>query len=74
MKVGSKVRVIGIPDSLEDYPDFPTKSTFEKCIGHEFVIAGFNDKGMAELRIQSVTGSAGEKIWIEQRFLELISK
>jgi hypothetical protein len=27
MKVGSKVRVIGIPDGLEDYPDFPTKST-----------------------------------------------
>jgi hypothetical protein len=74
MKVGSKVRVIGIPDDLEDYPDFPTKSTFEKCIGHEFVIAGFNENGMAELGIQSLTGSAGEKIWIEQRFLELISK
>jgi hypothetical protein len=39
----------------------------------EFVIAGFNRNGMADLGIQSVTGSAGEKIWIEQRFLELIS-
>jgi hypothetical protein len=28
MKVGSTVRVIRIPDGLEDYPDFPTKSTF----------------------------------------------
>jgi hypothetical protein len=74
MKVGSKVRVIGIPEGLEDYPDFPTKSTFIKCIGREFVIAGFNEVGMAEIGIESVTGSVGEKIWIEPRFLEVISK
>jgi hypothetical protein len=74
MKIGSKVRLIGIPDGLEDYPDFPTKSTFERCVGHEFVVAGFNEVGMAELGIQSVTGSEGEKIWVETRFLELISK
>ena len=53
MKIGSKVRVIGIPDGLEDYPDFPTKSTFIKCVGREFVIAGFNERGMAELDISS---------------------
>jgi hypothetical protein len=74
IKVGSKVRLIGIPDGLEDYPDFPTKSTFERCIGHEFVVAGFNEVGMAELSIASVTGSHGEKIWIEPRFLELVQK
>lgn len=70
MKVGAKVRVIGIPDGLEDYPDFPTKSTFTKCIGRKFVIAGFNEVGMAELDISSVNGSIGEKIWIEPQFLE----
>ena len=74
MKVGSKVRVLGIPEGLEDYPDLPTKSTFERCIGREFVISGFNDAGMAELGIHSVTGKVGEKIWIEPKFLELISK
>ena len=74
MKVGSKVRLVGVPDGLEDYPDFPTKSTFERCVGHDFVIEGFNDVGMAELDIQSVTGSVGETIWVEPRFLELISK
>jgi hypothetical protein len=72
MKVGSKVRVIDIPDGLEDYPDFPSKSTFTKCVGREFVIAGFNDVGMAELDISSVNGSVGETIWIEAEFLELI--
>ncbi len=74
MKVGSKVRLVGIPDGLEDYPDFPTKSTFERCIGHEFVIEGFNEVGMAELDIASVTGSVGETIWVEPKFLEVISK
>jgi len=74
MKVGSKVRLIGIPDGLEDYPDFRTKSTFEKCVNHEFVVSGFNDFGMAELGIESVTGSLGEKIWVETQFLEPISK
>ena len=28
MKIASRVRLIGIPDGLEDYPDLPTKSTF----------------------------------------------
>jgi hypothetical protein len=73
MRVGSKVRVIGIPDGLEDYPDFPSKSTFTKCVGREFVIAGFNEVGMAELDISSVNGSVGETIWIEPDFLELLS-
>jgi len=70
MKVGSKVRMIGIPDGLEDYPDFPTKSTFERCVGREFVIVGFNEVGMAELKIEAVTGSVGETIWVETQFLE----
>jgi hypothetical protein len=74
MNVGSKVRLIGIPDGLEDYPDFPTKSTFLKCVGREFIVAGFNEVGMAEINIESVTGSVGEKIWIETKFLELLSK
>jgi hypothetical protein len=59
---------------LEDYPDLPTKSTFERCVGKEFAIDGFNEQGMAELIIESVTGGLGETIWIESQFLELISK
>jgi hypothetical protein len=74
MRIGSKVRLVGVPDGLEDYPDMPTKTTFEKCVGHEFVIAGFNDVGMAELAIQSVTGNKGETIWVEVQFLEQVSK
>jgi hypothetical protein len=72
VKIGSKVRLIGIPDGLPDNPDLPTKSVFEKCVGREFVIAGFNEIGMAELYVESVTGSVGETIWVEIEFLELI--
>ena len=74
MKVGSKVRLVSVPDGLEDYPDLPTKSTFQRCVGNQFVIAGFNDVGMAELDIESVTGNVGETIWVEPRFLEQVSK
>jgi hypothetical protein len=74
MKVGSKVRMVGIPDGLEDFPDLPTKSTFMRCVGHEFIVAGFNEVGMAELHIKSVTGKDGEKIWIEPEFLQVISE
>jgi hypothetical protein len=73
VRVGSKVCVVGIPDGLEDYPDLPTKSTFMKCVGREFVVAGFNEVGMAELDIESVNGSVGETIWVEPQFLELVS-
>lgn len=74
MNIGSKVRVIGIPEGLKDDPDFPTRSTFAKCIGSEFIVAGFNDVVMAELDISAVNGSVGETVWIEPEFLELISK
>ena len=72
MNVGSKVRLIGVPEGLEDYFDLPTKSTFERCLGKEFAIEGFNEVGMAELNIQSVTGSTGETIWVETQFLALV--
>ena len=67
------MRLVGVPDGLSDDPDLPTKSTFERCVGHEFVVSGFNEIGMAELDIQSITGSIGETIWVEQCFLKVIS-
>jgi len=42
MKVGSKVRVIGIPDGLETIPTSP-RITFVECVGREFIIEGFNE-------------------------------
>jgi hypothetical protein len=72
LKRGSRVRLIGVPDGLDDCNDLRTKSTFEKCLGGEFVVAGFNDVEMAELDVGSVTGSLGETVWVEPEFLEVL--
>jgi hypothetical protein len=73
MKVGDIVRLSGLPDGLEDYPDFPTKSTFKGCLGREFTVTALMDNGRAELPIGSVTGNPGEKIYVAPEFLEVIS-
>lgn len=74
MNLGSKVRLVGVPDGLEESLEFPTRSTFERCLGREFAIAGFNELGMAQLDVESVTGHFGESIWVEPQFLEVLRK
>jgi hypothetical protein len=73
MNVGSRVRLEGVPDGIPNPPDLPTKSIFKQCVDHEFVIAGFNEIGMAELNVESITGNLGETIWVEPEFLKLVS-
>ena len=73
MKIGSKVRLKGVPPSPPDPPDLPTKATFARCLGHDFTVAGFNELGVADLVIESVTRNAGETIWVESEFLEIVS-
>jgi hypothetical protein len=76
MKIGDKFRLIALPPDLPvGDADLPTKAVFNECVGHDFVVvAGFNDIGLAELLVESVTGSVGERIWVEPEFLELIPK
>jgi hypothetical protein len=57
MRVGDKVRLIALPPGLEDFPELPTKSTFEKCLGNEFTVTAITEKGWAELTIGSITGT-----------------
>ena len=73
MNVGSRVRLVGVPEGLSNDPDLPTRATFERCLGQEFAIAGFNDIGMAELNVECATGIWGETIWVEPEFLELVN-
>jgi hypothetical protein len=74
MKVGDIVRLMGIPPDLEDFPDLPTKSTFQRCLGNEFTVTAITENGRAELPIGSVTGNKGEKIYVSPSFLDVISK
>ena len=64
-----RVRLMRVPRELKDYPDVNTKSTLERWVGHEFVMAGVNEVGWAELDIESVTGTVGETIWSNLSFL-----
>ena len=50
-----------------------TRSTFEKCLGHEFIVEGFQ-KDWVELVVGSVTGIEYETIWIEPEYLELVGQ
>ena len=74
MRIGDTVRLIDVPPGLEDFPDLPTKSTFQRCVGNEFTVTAITEKGWAELPIGSVTGNKGEKIYVSPSFLEVISK
>jgi hypothetical protein len=75
MKTGDRVRLTSLPPGLPvGDADLPTRATFGKCVGRDFLITGFNELGMAELDIETATGSIGETIWIEPQFLELISR
>jgi hypothetical protein len=74
MKIGDKVRLVGIPENLpEGDTRLPTAEVFRKCLGKEFLIAGFNQIGWIELDIEAVTGNTGETIWVERDFLQPVS-
>lgn len=69
-KLGDKVRLSVVPPGLEDFPDLPTKSTFQICVGRQLTVTAITEKGWCELPIGSVTGNSGEKIYVAPQFLE----
>lgn len=50
-----------------------TKSTFEQCLGKEFVVESLDEYGSLELNVSAVTGVEFESIWIEPEFVELVT-
>ena len=70
MEVGDKVRLVAIPPDLEDAS---TEWTFKHCLGHEFIVAAINEVGYAELQIESITGTSGDKIYVPPGCLTVIS-
>ncbi len=38
MRVGNRVKLIGVPNDLPEQPDLPAKAVFAKCPGHEFIM------------------------------------
>ena len=78
MKVGDKVRVIGIPEGLPDN-DMQTMQVFEQCLGRIFPIEDIKKvedlpHELVELLVGEVVGEADfmHSIWIEPEFLEVV--
>ncbi len=72
MKVGDRIRIIGVPPDLPD-DDLGTKRLFGLCLGRVFPIAGFNGE-LLELDVGEVLSEPSymHTICIEPEFVEAI--
>jgi len=74
MREGDLIRVIRVPDRVEDTAEFKTRSTLGRCLGRVFPIMGFNEYGMIQIDVGEVVGrhSYMESIWIEPECVEFV--
>ena len=74
MKPGDPVRVVRVPDSVQDSERFKTRSILERCVGRIFPIIGFNKYGLIQIDIGEVVNKPAyiESIWIEPECVELV--
>jgi hypothetical protein len=73
MKPGDLIRVIRIPEGVQDSEEFNTRSTLQQCVGRVFPIMGFNE-GFVQIDVGKVVGRPYhmESIWIEPDCVELV--
>lgn len=55
MKEGDLIRIIKVPDSVQDSDEFKTRSTLERCIGRVFPIMGFQE-GCIQIDVGGLSG------------------
>jgi len=72
VKIGDRVRLIGIPSDVQDDPELRTRTLFEKCLGKTFpIIALENVDGLqyplVRLDVGHILGEPpyGQTIWVE---------
>jgi len=77
MKIGDKVRLIGIPGDVRDRDDMRTRTLFEKCVGQVFDVADLETvEGvpyqLAKLNVGHVIGQEEhmQAIWVEPQYLQ----
>jgi len=80
MKIGDKVKLIGIPPNLKDDEKLGTRSLFEKCLEKAFPIVAIESvEGLSQhlvhLDVGHVLGKPEymESIWVETEYLLLES-
>ncbi len=78
LKKGDKVKLIGIPPDVRDDEHLQTRTLFEKCLGHVFVVTEIEKtedfpEPFARLEVGHVVGEKrySHTIWVERKYLEL---
>jgi len=78
MKVGDRVKLIGIPPDVTDDHELQTRSLFQKCLGQYFVISEIEtveglSYPLAKLNVGQMVGGSSElhAIWVEERYLQV---
>ncbi len=79
MKIGDRVRIIGISPNLPDDSELKTPEVFQRCLGHIFTISDIRqaaglDHPMIGLDVGEVLGKERcmETVWIEPEHLESV--
>jgi hypothetical protein len=80
MKIGDRVRIVGIPPNLSQDEEFNTQEIFERCLGHVFTIASIQQvDGLEHPLIGLDIGEILRKeqymetIYVEPEYLELVN-
>jgi hypothetical protein len=71
--VGSKYALLDCRKDCGMTPIYLPSLCFVSAMGKSLPCRDFNQYGMAELCVESVTGRVGETIWVEPNFLVLVS-
>jgi prephenate dehydrogenase len=76
LKQGDRVRVVRVPDAVQDTERFKTRTTLERCIGQVFYIIGFNEYGLIQIDVGGVVGKPAhmESIWIEPECVDPVQE
>jgi len=78
LKIGDRVKLIGIPPNLRDEEDLNTHTLFEKCVGHTFPIIELETvEGLpyqlVKLHVGNIVGEPdfAHAIWVEPEYLQV---
>jgi hypothetical protein len=78
VKLGDKVKLVGIPPDTHDDDELQTRKLFEKCLGKIFTVNGLESvEGLSyqlvRLDVGHIVGRASglETIWVEPEYLQL---
>jgi hypothetical protein len=79
VKVGDKVKLVGIPPDTRDREDMQTRTLFKRCLGRVFKVTELEHlEGLlyplARLAFGHVVGKKrySEVIWVEPEFLKIL--